>query len=123
MTRMPSLAGERVQDEAKALGCYYTDYLAYIVCHRVGIPMDVPLGEVTDHPTPPEATGGRVQFIAKVPKAAADLVKADAEHQGISLSDYIAKAVCDHLDIPFEPRIKGKALAARAKAEELRMTG
>lgn len=127
MTRVPELAGTRVQYEAAALGCYYTDYLAYVICRHVGVPMDPPMGEVDDHTEPPAVGDGRVQFMAKVPMAAAAIVKRDAEQQGVSLSDYIAKAICDHHGVPFEPRVKKKALKAWAKAaeagEQLSMTG
>lgn len=127
MTRVPELAGTRVQHEAATLGCYYTDYLAYVICRHVGLPMDPPTGEVDDHAEPPAVGDGRVQFIAKAPMAAASIVKREAEHMGVSLSDYIAKAICDFHDVPFEPRVMKKALKAWAKAaeagEQLPMTG
>lgn len=127
MTRVPDLAGARVRDEAAVLGCYYTDYLAYVICRHVGVPMELPTGEVDDHADPPAVGDGRVQFIARVPMAAAAIVKTDAEDMGVSLSDYIAKAICDFHGVPFEPRVMKKALKARAKAEQagerLPMTG
>lgn len=127
MTRVPELAGKRVRAEAVALGCYYTDYLAYVICRRVDVPMELPTGEVVDHAEPPAVGDGRVQFIAKVPMKAASIVKNEAEDMGVSLSDYIAKAICDFHDVPFEPRVMKKALRAWAKAseagEQLPMTG
>jgi hypothetical protein len=58
---------------------------------------------------------------------AASIVKDEAEDMGVSLSDYIAKAICDFHDVPFEPRVMKKALRAWAKAseagEQLPMTG
>lgn len=112
MTRVPVLAGQRIKFEAETLGCYYTDYLAYAICQHVGVPAEVPRGEVRDHPEPPAAPGGRVQFMAKVPMEAAVIVKAEAERQGISLSDYIAKALCDLVNVSFQPRVKAKAVKA-----------
>ncbi|WP_041545913.1 MULTISPECIES: hypothetical protein [unclassified Nocardioides] len=123
MTRVPELAGTRVRHEAAALGCYYTDYLAYVICRHVDVPMELPTGEVVDHAEPPAVGDGRVQFIAKVPMTAAAIVKAEAEDMGVSLSDYIAKAICDFHEVPFEPRVMKKALKAWAKAAELPMTG
>ena len=127
MTRVPELAGARVRREAMALGCHYTDSLAYVVCRHVDVPMEVPTGGVVDHAEPPAVADDRVQFIARVPMAAASIVKAEAEDMGVSLSDYIAKAICDFHDVPFEPRVMKKALKARAKAaeagEQMRMTG
>lgn len=127
MTRVPELAGARVRREAAALGCYYTDYLAYVICRHVDVPMELPTGDVADHAEPPAVGDGRVQFIAKVPVAAASLVKGKAEETGVSLSDYIAKVICDFHGVPFEPRVMKKALRAWAKAveagEQLPMTG
>lgn len=127
MTRVPELAGMRVRQEAVALGCYYTDYLAYVICRHVDVPMELPTGEVVDHAEPPAVGDGRVQFIAKVPMTAASMVRNEAEDMGVSLSDYIAKAICDFHDVPFEPRVMKKALKAWAKAaeagEQLPMTG
>ncbi len=127
MTRVPELAGKRVRAEAVALGCYYTDYLAYVICRHVDVPMELPTGDVVDHAEPPAVGDGRVQFIAKVPMRAASIVKDEAEDMGVSLSDYIAKAICDFHDVPFEPRVMKKALRAWAKAseagEQLPMTG
>jgi hypothetical protein len=127
MTRVPELAGTRVRREVVALGCHYTDYLAYVICRHVGVPMEIPTGDVADHAEPPAVADGRVQFIARVPMKAASIVRGEAEDMGVSFSDYIAKAICDFHDVPFEPRVMKKALKAWAKAaeagERMPMTG
>jgi hypothetical protein len=127
MTRVPPLAGARIKREVEALGCHYSDLIAYTLCQHTGVPMDIPMGEVVQHPDLREAPGHRVEFTSRVPSAAADVVTDEAERMGVSIADYVGKVLCDRFDIPFEPRVKKKALRAWAKAaeagEQLPMTG
>lgn len=127
ITSMPSDAAELVRTEAAQLGCYIGDYIGWVVSDHFGLAGDVPLGEVTDHPDPQPAVGDLVKYRAMIPRAAADLLIAEAERRGHSLSDFVAKVLCDRLEVPFEPRVKKKALRAWAKAaeagEQLPMTG
>lgn len=127
MTRVPPITGKLIKLEVEALGCHYSDYIAYTLCQHAGVPMDVPMGEVDQHPDPREAPGDRVEFFSRVPVAAADVVTDEAERMGISIADYVGKVLCDRFEVPFEPRVKKKALRAWAKAaeagEQLPMTG
>lgn len=127
MTRVPPLTGQLIKREVEALGCHYSDYIAYTLCQHASVPMDIPMGEVDQHPDPREAPGNRVEFISRVPVAAADVVTDDAERMGVSIADYVGKVLCDRFEVPFEPRVKKKALKAWAKAaeagERLPMTG
>lgn len=127
MTRVPPVVGELIKREVQALGCHYSDYIAYTLCQHAGVPMDLPMGEVTQHPEPRQAPGDRVEFISRVPIAAGDHVTSEAERMGISIADYVGKVLCDHFEVAFEPRVKKKALRAWAKAaeagEQLPMTG
>ncbi|GAB7007248.1 hypothetical protein JCM18899A_47230 [Nocardioides sp. AN3] len=124
---MPSEAAELVRSEAARLGCYIGDYIGWAVTDHFNLACVVPLGEVTDHPDPLPAPGGRVKYRGMVPRPAADLVIAEAERRGIFLNDFVGKILCDRLEVPFEPRVKKKALKAWAKAaearEQLSMTG
>lgn len=127
MTRVPPLTGQLIKREVEALGCHYSDYIAYTLCQHAGVPMAIPMGEVDQHPDPRPAPGNRVEFISRVPVAAADVVTDEAEQMGISISDYVGKVLCDRFEVPFQPRVKKKALKAWAKAaeagEQLPMTG
>lgn len=127
MTRVPPLAGDLIKREVQALGCHYSDYIAYVMCQHAGVPMNLPVGEVDQHPEPREAPGNRVEFNSRVPVAAASVVTDEADRMGVSIADYVGKVLCDRLEVPFEPRIKKKALKAWAKAaeagEQMRMTG
>lgn len=127
MTRVPPSVGALIKREVQALGCHYSDYIAYTLCQRVGVPMDLPVGEVDRHADLREAPGNRVEFITRVPVAAGDVVTHEAERMGVSIADYVGKVLCDHFEVPFEPRVKKKALKAWAKAaaarEQLSMTG
>ncbi len=124
---MPLEAGMQVKAEAAKLGCYVGDYIAYVVCERVGVYMQVPTGEVTDHPDPLPGPGDLVRYRTMVPRRAADRVIDESDRRGISLSDVVTEALCEHFEIPFTPTVKKKALKAWAKAaeagEQLSMTG
>lgn len=124
---MPSEAAALVKAESTKLGCYTGDYIAWIVSGYVGVLVEVPIGDVTDHPDPLPAPFGRVKYRTMVPRAAADRVIDAAEQRGTTLGDFVAAAVCGHFDVPFEPRVMKKALKAWAKAaeagEQLPMTG
>lgn len=127
MLRVPHVAGSRVRGEATTLGCYYTDYLAHLICRHLGVATEIPTGDVVEHDDPPDVGDGRVQFITRVPLAVAQLVKEHAEARGISYSDYLATVVCEAHEVDFEPRVKPKALREWAKAPtaggQLSMTG
>ena len=124
---MSPAAAAFVKADAASLGCHIGDYIGWLVCRHVDVLMDLPLGELKDQPDPLPAANGRVQYRAMLPREAADLVIADAERRGVTLGDYVTKVVCDHYDVPFEPRVMKKALKAWVKAaeagEQLPMTG
>lgn len=124
---MPLEAGLQVKAEAATLGCYVGDYIAYVVCERVGVPMEVPTGGVTDHPDPLPGPGESVRYRTMVPREAADRVIDEAGERGISLGDFVTEALCIHFEIPFTPTVKKKAIKAWQRAamagEQLPMTG
>lgn len=124
---MPPQAAALVKADAASLGCHIGDYIGWLVCRRVQVPMDPPIGELTEHPDPLPAPNGRVRYRAMLPREAADIVIADAERRGVTLGDYVTKVVCDHYRVQFEPRVMKKALKAQATAqqagEQLPMTG
>ena len=127
MTRVPPLTGQLIRREVEALGCHYSDFIAYTLCQHAGVPMEIPMGDVDHHPDPREAPGDRVEFMSRVPVAAADVVTEGAQRMGVSIADYIGKVLCDQFEVPFEPRVKKKALKAwargrRAVADD-RLTG
>lgn len=124
-TSMPPEAADGVKAEAAALGCYIGECIGWIVCDHFDLPAQVPIGEVTDHPDPLPAPDDRVKYRAMVPREAADLVIAEAERRGNSLGDFVAQILCDRFGVPFEARVKKKALRARqlATQERLPMTG
>lgn len=127
MTRVPRPAGQLIEREVRVLRCHYSDYIAYALCQHAGVPMDLPIGNVVDHPEPREAPGDRVEFKSRVPVAVADVVLAEADRMGVSIADHVGKILCDRLKVPFEPRVKKKALKAWATAghagEAWSMTG
>ncbi|WP_408899817.1 hypothetical protein ACJ5H2_21780 (plasmid) [Nocardioides sp. R1-1] len=124
---MPPEAAAFVKADAVSLGCHIGDYIGWLVCRHVDVPMDLPIGDLAEHPDPLPAPNGRVRYRAMLPRDAADLVIADAERRGVTLGDYVTEVVCDHYGVPFEPRVMKKALKAWAKAaeagEQLPMTG
>jgi hypothetical protein len=124
---MPPAAAAFIKADAVVLGCHIGDYIGWMVSRQVDVPMELPLGELTEHPDPVPAADGRVKYRAMLPREAADLVIADAELRGVTLGDYVTKVVCDHYDVPFEPRVKKKALKAWQTAvkagAQLPMTG
>lgn len=124
---MPPEAAALIKADAVSLGCHIGDYIGWLVCRHVDVPMELPLGELKDHPDPLPAANGRVQYRAMLPREAADMVIVDAERRGVTLGDYVTDVVCDHYDVPFQPRVMKKALKAWAKAaevgEQLPMTG
>jgi len=126
-TSMPTEAAQIVKAEATSLGCYIGDYIGWLVCDHFELSAEVPIGEVTDHPDPLPAANGRVRYRAMLPREAADLVIPEAECRGNSLGDFVAKILCDRFGVPFEPRVKKKALRAWQMAaeagEQLPMTG
>ena len=115
VSSMPPEVAELVKSEAMTLGCYVGDYLGWLVADRVGVPLDPPVGEVTEHPDPAPASYGRVRYPAMVPRAAADEVIELAESRGATMGDIVAELVCEHFGVPFTARVKKKALAARTK--------
>ena len=117
---MPPTAADLVKAEAAGLGCYIGDYLGWLVAQRVGRPIDPPLGEVTDHPDPTPANDGRVRYPAMVPRAAADEVVELAQAHRTSMGDIVAGLVCDHFGVPFTPRVKKTAPAARSTTNAAR---
>lgn len=127
ITSMPTEAAQIVKAEAASLGCYIGDYIGWVICDHFGIAAEVPIGEVTDHPDPLPAVDGRVKYRAMIPRDAADLVITEAERRGNALGDFVAKVLCDRFGVPFEPRVKKKALRAWQMAaearEQLPMTG
>ena len=66
-------------------------------------------------------------LLIAVRKRSADLLIVEATRRGNSLGDYVAKVLCDRFAVPFEPRVKKKALRAWQMADEageqLPMTG
>lgn len=126
-TSMPPEAAQIVKAEASNLGCYIGDYIGWVVCDHFNVPAEVPIGEVTEHPDPLPAADGRLKYRSMIPREAADLVISEAEGRGISLGDFVAKIVCDRFGVPFEPRVKKKAIRAWQLAaeagEQLPMTG
>ena len=127
ITSMPSDAAAIVRAEAIQLVCYIGDYIGWVVSDHYGLAGDVPLGEVADHPDPLPGPDGRAKYRAMIPRSAADRLIAEAELRGHSLSDAVAKVLCDRFGVPFEPRVKKKALKAWATAghagEAWSMTG
>lgn len=117
---MPPAAADLVKAEAAAMGCYIGDYLGWLVAHQVGISMDPPVGEVTDHPEPSPANDGRVRYSAMVPRPAADEVVALAGSHGTTMGDIVASMVCTHFGIPFAAKAWRKTNLA---GEQLPMTG
>lgn len=115
VSSMPPAVAAVVKAEAMALGCYIGDYLGWLVAEHVGIPMDPPLGEVTDHPDPSPASDGRVRYPAMVPRAAADEVVELAEARGTTMGDIVTELVCEHFGVPFTARVKKKARSARSE--------
>ena len=77
--------------------------------------------------SPVTVNGDRVEFKSRVPVAVADVVLAEADRMGVSIADHVGKILCDRLKVPFEPRVKKKALKAWATAghagEAWSMTG
>lgn len=126
-TSMPAEAAQIVKAEASKLGCYIGDYIGWVVCDHFEVPAQVPLGEITDHPDPMPGADGRFKYRAMIPREAADLLIVEATRRGNSLGDYVAKVLCDRFAVPFEPRVKKKALRAWQMADEageqLPMTG
>ncbi len=126
-TSMPSSAAQIVKEEAAKLGCYIGDYIGWVVCDYFDVPADVPIGEVTEHPDPLPGADGRVKYRAMIPREAADLVISEADSRGNSLGDFVAKVLCDRFGVPYEPRVKKKAIRAWQTAtdagEQLPMTG
>lgn len=126
-TSMPPEAAEIVQAEAARLGCYIGDYIGWIVSDHFNVQAEPPLGEVTDHPDPHPAPHGRVKYRAMIPRTAADQLIPEADRRGNSYGDFVAKVLCDRFEIPFQPRVKKKALKAWQMAaeagEQLPMTG
>lgn len=126
-TSMPTETAQIVKAEASNLGCYIGDYIGWVVCDHFNLPAEVPIGEVTEHPDPPPAADGRVKYRAMLPREAADLVIPEAECRGNSLGDFVAEVLCDRFGVPFEPRVKKKAIRAWQMAaeagEQLPMTG
>lgn len=126
-TSMPTEAAQIVKAEASKLGCYIGDYIGWVVCDHFNVTAEVPLGEVTDHPDPMPGADDRFKYRAMIPREAADLLIAEATRRGNSLGDYVAKVLCDRFGVPFEPRVKKKALRAWQMAseagEQLPMTG
>lgn len=113
---MPATAAYLVKADSMTLGCYIGDYLGWLVANEVGIPMDPPVGEVTDQPEPSPANDGRVRYPAMVPRAAADEVIEMAESRGTTMGDVVTELVCQHFDVPFTARVKKKALRAKPKS-------
>jgi hypothetical protein len=109
VSTMPPSAASLVKNEASALGCYIGDYLGWLVAKQVGAPIDLPLGEVTDHPEPSPAVDGRVRYPAMVPRAAANMVVELAQAQGTTMGEVVAALVCEHFDLPFTLRVKKNA--------------
>jgi len=126
-TSMPTEAAEIVKAEASRLGCYIGDYIGWVVCDYFKLPADLPIGEITEHPDPTPVPDGRVKYRAMIPRTAADRVITDADRRGNSYGDFVAKVLCDRFDVPFEPRVKKKALRAwqtvAEAGEQLPMTG
>ena len=126
-TSMPPEAAEFVKAEATKLGCYIGDYIGWAVSDHFNVTAEVPIGEVTDHPDPLPVADGRVKYRAMIPRAAADILISEAERRGNSLGDFVAKILCDRFGVPFQPRVKKKAIRAWQQAadagEQLRMTG
>ena len=118
------LRGRRCQDFL-TLGSVL--YIGWVVCDHFNVTAEVPLGEVTDHPDPMPGADDRFKCRAMIPREAADLLIAEATRRGNSLGDYVAKVLCDRFGVPFEPRVKKKALRAWQMAseagEQLPMTG
>lgn len=114
MTRIPPQAGDELLHEVKGLGCTYSDFIAFVLCQDAGVLAERPTGEVTHHPEPREAPGNRVEVSSRVSLEVADHVSHQADERGISIADYIAVVICERYDVPFEPRVKKKALRAWA---------
>lgn len=120
---MPPSAANLVKDEASALGCYIGDYLGWLVAKHVGHPIDLPLGEVTEHPEPSPAADGRVRYPAMVPRAAANEVVDLAVANGTSMGEVVGGLVCEHFDLPFTPRVKKKARSIGSRSSQARVQG
>lgn len=114
VSTMPPAAASLVKNEASALGCYIGDYLGWLVAKHVGHPIDLPLGEVTDHLEPSPAADGRVRYPAMVPRPAANQVVSMAQANGTTMGEVVAGLVCQHFDLPFTPRVKKNAHASSA---------
>jgi hypothetical protein len=120
VSTMPPSAASLVKNEASVLGCYIGDYLGWLVAKQVGSPIDLPLGEVTDHPDPSPAADGRVRYPAMVPRAAANEVVELAQANGTTMGEVVGGLVCEHFDLPFTPRVKKSAQVSGAKRAGVR---
>jgi hypothetical protein len=112
VSSMPPAVADLVRAEAEALGCYIGDYLGWLVASQVGIAMDPPVGEVTDHPEPSPAFDGRMRYPAMVPRPAADLVIELADARGVTMGDVVTELACARFGVPFTARVKKKCLEA-----------
>lgn len=112
---MPPAVADLIKAEAMKLGSYIGDYLGWLVADQVGIAIDPPVGEVTDHPDPAPAFDGRVRYPAMVPRAAADVVIELADARGATMGDIVTALVCERFGVPFTARVKKKSLEASTR--------
>ncbi|NYI47911.1 hypothetical protein BJ993_005057 [Nocardioides aromaticivorans] len=112
VSSMPPAVADLVKAEAATLGCYVGDYLGWLVADQVGIVMDPPVGEVSDHPDPAPAFDGRMRYPAMVPRPAADVVIEVADARGATMGDIVTELVCERFGVPFTARVKKKSLEA-----------
>lgn len=130
---MPSLPREvarRIQTEAKNLGCTPGDFIAFVVCARVGVDFELPLGTVADPVDPRPGPQDRVRYNTKIPRAAANVMIEEATRRGITNGDFVTESVSAHFGIAYTPRVMKKAIKAWEAArsadlnmEQLPMTG
>lgn len=117
MTRVPPTAGEALRSEVESLGCTYSDFIAFVLCQSAGVLAERPAGDLTNHPAPRQAPGGRLEFSSRVPVRVADLIADESAKFGCTIADYVAQVLCRRYGVEFEPRVKKKALRAWAAHE------